>query len=124
MATDWLHPDEQSGAPNILSLEPWQGSAFRSPVTVTASVEDKIKVTEVKLQFAYLGESSMAEPDSSTAWQDIHTFTVQEIEAGQSGTTYTLSADWTLDAETLTEGWYAIRVTARNEQRRSRRCPR
>ena len=30
------------------------------------------------------------------------------------GSIYTLSADWTLDAETLTEGWYAIRVTARN----------
>ena len=99
VATNWLHPDEQSGAPSILSLEPWQGSAFRSPVTVTAKVEEDISVTSVKLEFAYLGSSSTAEPDSLTVWQEIHAFTNPAPDT-DAGSIYTLSADWTLDAET------------------------
>ena len=113
VATGWLHPEEQQGAPTILSLEPWQGSAFRSPVTVTAKVEDEIEVKEVKLEFAWLGASSMAEPDSSTVWQPIQTFDGPSPDA-EGGKTYTLTAQWTLDEAAQTEEWYALRVTARN----------
>ncbi len=119
VATGWLHPEEQTNAPTILSLQPWQGSAFRSPVTVTAQVEDKITVTAAKLEYAYLGESSAAEPGSGTAWQLIHSFTAAELAAGQSGTTYTLSAQWTLDVAAQTEGWFAIRVTASNNSNKT-----
>ena len=119
VATGWLHPYEQTDAPTILSLEPWQGSAFRSPVEITVKVEDAIEVNEVKLEYAYLGTSSLAEPDSTTRWHGIHTFEEGELDAGQSGTTYTLKARWELDAATQTEGWFAIRVTARNHSEKT-----
>ena len=114
-ATSWLRPLEQTGAPTILSLEPWQGSAFRSPATVTAKVQDEIGVTEIKLEFALLGKSSTAEPTGETQWQTIQTFTGTElVPDAEGGKTYTVTAQWTLDTAAVTESWYALRVTASN----------
>ncbi|MDR1157179.1 MAG: PKD domain-containing protein, partial [Oscillospiraceae bacterium] len=81
-ASAWTLPGAQRGAATVLYLDPFRGASFNGMLPLTAYVADRIGLTQVVFEYAYLGVSVLAEPADvpEENWQPLATVGREDIE--------------------------------------------